>query len=144
MTPSQITLVKETFAAVRGDPDAAARLFYAKLFDRDPSLRTLFADDMSRQRALLMRMIAAAVDGLDDVAALVPTLEQLGARHVGYGVRDEHYAVVGAALLSTLEDALGDGFTEAVREAWATTYGTLAGAMQAGAARVVRPATEAA
>lgn len=144
MTPRQIELVQETFAAVRGDPDGAARLFYATLFALDPSLRALFAGDMTRQRALLMKMIATAVDGLDRIGELVPAIEDLGARHVAYGVRDEHYDVVGAALLSTLANALGDGLSDEARDAWAAVYGVLAGTMKAGAARVAGPDSAAA
>lgn len=51
-------------------------------------------------------------------------------RHAGYGVKAEHYATVGAALLWTLEKGLGEGFTPPVREAWSTMYGTVAAVMQ--------------
>ena len=61
-------------------------------------------------------------------------LRALGRRHVGYGVRDSHYATVGEALLWTLEQGLGDAFTPDVRAAWAETYGTRAGVMQRAAA----------
>jgi hemoglobin-like flavoprotein len=61
-------------------------------------------------------------------------VRQLGARHVGYGVRDEHYATVGTALLWTLEKGLAEEFTPEVRDAWAAAYGLLADVMQMGAA----------
>ena len=37
--------------------------------------------------------------------------------------------MVGAALLDTLAKGLGDEFTPEVRDAWATAYGVLSGAM---------------
>jgi nitric oxide dioxygenase len=49
---------------------------------------------------------------------------------VGYGVTDAHYDTVAVALLETLEKGLGPGFTPAVREAWTTTYTTLATVMK--------------
>ena len=64
---------------------------------------------------------------------MVPAVRQLGARHANYGVRDEHYATVGSALLWTLEQGLGDKFTPAVHDAWLTVYELLAGVMQMGA-----------
>jgi hemoglobin-like flavoprotein len=133
MTPRQISLVQESFAAVRADGDAAAALFYAKLFEQQPRLRSLFADDMTQQRQLLMTMIGAAVARLDRVDELLPALHDLGRRHTGYGVRDEDYAPVGAALLATLAEAFGPAFSDELRDAWATAYGILSGAMKAGA-----------
>ena len=49
------------------------------------------------------------------------------------GVRDDHYDTVGAALLSTLHQGLGDAFTPEVATAWATAYTLLAGTMKAAA-----------
>jgi hemoglobin-like flavoprotein len=60
---------------------------------------------------------------------IVPAVQALGRRHAGYGVREPHYATVGEALLWTLEQGLGEAFTPAVRNAWATAYGTLASVM---------------
>ena len=76
-----------------------------------------------------MNMIGAAVGMLDRPATLLPVLRQLGARHVGYGVQETHYATVGAALLLTLEQGLGDAFTPEVRSAWAALYGVISQTM---------------
>jgi hemoglobin-like flavoprotein len=56
-------------------------------------------------------------------------LRQLGARHGGYGVQDGHYAIVGAALIKTLEQGLGDAFTDDVRAAWLSVYGLISRTM---------------
>jgi len=69
------------------------------------------------------------VKSLDRLDQIVPAVQALGRRHAGYGVRAEHYETVGAALLWTLEQGLGDGFSPAVRDAWAQAYGTLASVM---------------
>jgi hemoglobin-like flavoprotein len=102
----------------------------------DPSLRPLFrGGDMARQGQMLMSMIGAAVSGLRNLEALTPVVRQLGARHAGYGVRTEHYATVGGALLWTLQRGLADDFTPEAREAWAAAYGLLSDVMQSGAAQ---------
>ena len=88
---------------------------------------------MKEQGVTLMKMLDAAVKGLTDLDALVPVVQKLGERHVGYGVTDQHYNV-GAALLWTLEQGLGDAFTDEVREAWTETYTVLSGAMKEAAA----------
>lgn len=134
MTPRQIALVRENFAAVKPIAGTAAALFYDRLFALDPALRALFKSDMREQGAKLMQMIGVAVAGLHAPEALVPTLRGLGRRHRGYGVEDRHYATVGEALIWTLRQGLGPAFTDEAREAWIAAYTLLAGVMQAGAA----------
>ena len=130
MTPQQKNLVQTTFAKVVPIAPTAAELFYGKLFEIDAALRPLFKGDMKQQGAKLMKMIGFCVNGLDDLPALVPAVQQLGRRHVGYGVVDAHYATVGAALLWTLEKGLGPDFTDEAKEAWAAVYGILATTMK--------------
>ncbi|HSV45920.1 MAG TPA: globin family protein [Ramlibacter sp.] len=133
MTPHQIDLVQKTFADVKPIAATAAELFYSRLFTLDPSLRGMFMGDMARQGQMLMSMIGAAVAGLRNLETLSPVVRQLGARHGGYGVRTEHYATVGSALVWTLEQGLGEKFTPPVREAWIAAYTLLADVMQLGA-----------
>jgi hemoglobin-like flavoprotein len=134
MTPQQRALVQQSFGAVAPLAAAVAAQFYGRPFELDPSLRALFRGDMGTQGRHLMSTLAVAVRGLDDLEALVPIVRSLGRRHLGYGVRDEHYAAVGEALLWTLERALGDGFTPAVRAAWDAAYELLATTMKEAAA----------
>jgi hemoglobin-like flavoprotein len=122
MNTEQITLVRHSFTLVQPIAAEAAALFYAHLFKADPSLKSLFKSDMKRQGEQLMNMIAAAVQILDRPPTLMPVLRSLGARHLNYGVRDEHYASVGTALIQTLQDGLGAQFTPEVRAAWIAMY----------------------
>ena len=85
---------------------------------------------MVAQGTKLMQMIALAVSKLDDPEVLMPTLQSLGRRHAGYGVRDEHYDSVGAALLKTLYQGLGVAYTAEVEEAWIDVYGVIASTMK--------------
>jgi len=129
-TPRQITVVQESFAAVAPIAADAADLFYQRLFTLDPSLRPLFPDDLEEQKRKLMQMLGLAVKGLNQPERLVPVLEDLGRRHGTYGVKDEHYDVVGEALLWTLAKGLGDAFTPEVEEAWLEVYGLIASTMK--------------
>ncbi len=140
MTPEQKILVQQSFTKVVPIADQAAALFYQRLFSLDPSLQPLFRGNMEEQGRKLMKMIGTAVNGLDDLDALVPAVQDLGRRHVGYGVEDGHYDTVGAALIWTLEQGLGDAFTNPTREAWVTVYGILASTMKTAAADVAGPA----
>jgi hemoglobin-like flavoprotein len=121
--------------------DAAATLFYDRLFVLDASLRPMFEKtDMTEQRRKLMAALAAVVNGLDNLALLIPVLENLGRYHVRYGVTRQHYETVGTALLWTLEQGLKDAWTPAVKVAWTTAYGTVAGVMSNPAASSNTPA----
>ena len=132
-TMTQIELVQKTFAVVAPIADDVAVLFYRRLFEIDPSLESMFKGDMTEQRRKLMVMLTAAVKGLPRLDRLIPVLEDLGRRHVHYGVVDRHYETVGEALLWTLEKGLGSAFTPEVKDAWTTVYGVLASTMKAGA-----------
>ncbi len=132
MNSEQINLVQSSFKDVRPIAVVAAEIFYARLFALDPSLRALFKGDMAHQGRMLMSMLNTAVNGLTNLEATVPVVRQLGIRHAGYGVQDEHFATVGSALISTLEQGLGEKFTADVREAWTAAYALLAGVMQLG------------
>lgn len=139
MHPDTIAHVRSSWQLVRPIAPQAAAIFYAHLFDADPSLRALFRSDLHTQGERLMRAIALAVDKLDDLPALVPVLQGLGRRHAGYGVVDAHYRTVGDALLRTLGDGLGERFTPAVRAAWTEAYRTMAGVMMAAAHDTTEP-----
>jgi hemoglobin-like flavoprotein len=134
MTPEQIQLVKTSFAAVAPIAEQAGLMFYDRLFTSDPSLRPLFKGDIAEQSRKLMSMIAVAVGGLDRLDTIVPAVQALGVRHAGYGVTPVHYDTVAGALLWTLGQGLGDGFTPEVEAAWVAAYTVLATTMQQAAA----------
>jgi nitric oxide dioxygenase len=129
MSPTAIALVQDSFRKIVPIADQAAAIFYARLFDLDPELRPMFGGDMTEQGRKLMSMLATAVGSLTRLDQLLPVVRALGIRHNGYGVSEEHYATVGAALLWTLEKGLGPEFTPAVRDAWTNTYALLANTM---------------
>jgi nitric oxide dioxygenase len=137
MTPRQIELVRDTFAAVRPKADAAAALFYTRLFEIAPEVRPMFRGDLAEQGRKLMTTLAFVVAGLHRFDKLRAAVSELGARHAGYGVRDHHYDAVAQALLWTLSQGLGDAFTPEVEEAWTVAYTVLSGAMRDAAAVAV-------
>ena len=131
MTPEEIDLVRTSFAAVAPSADEVAAAFYARLFEVAPETRAMFGDDLRGQGRKLMTMIGTVVWSLDNLPPLLAVVDSLARRHVGYGVRDDHYATVGAVLLWTLEQGLGERFTPATRDAWANAYALLSGRMMA-------------
>jgi len=136
MTPEQIKLVQSSWEQVKPISEKAAELFYGKLFELNPGYKALFPEDMAEQGRKLMAMINTAVNSLNNLEAVVPAVEEMGKRHVGYGVKDEDYDVVGEALLWTLGAGLGDAFTEDVKSAWTETYVVLSTTMKNAAATI--------
>ena len=138
MNATQISLVRSSFAQVEPIAEQAAAIFYDRLFELAPQVRALFKGDMKEQGRKLMAMLRTITLKLDDLDTLVPAAQGLARRHVAYGAKPEHYAVVGQALLDTLAKGLGDAFTPEVREAWTTAYGLLSKVMiDAAAAQAV-------
>ena len=138
MTPRQIDLIRASWSAVEPISDAAARLFYDRLFESDPAIKRLFAKtDMQAQRGILMQTLTLLVSSLDDFERVVPVLEALGRVHAGYGVRQRHYDTVEAALLWALDRGLGEAFDDETADAWATAYSAVASVMIEAAADVV-------
>ena len=85
MTPEQIALVQASFRNVVPIRDAAASLFYTRLFKLDPSLKPMFQNDMKQQGRKLMIAIATVVQGLNDLEEILPVIQDLGRRHASVG-----------------------------------------------------------
>ena len=135
MTSQQIALVRESFAKIVPASEQAAALFYDRLFAVDPSTRPLFRGDMKSQGAKLMAAIGSVVEALDRIETMMDDLRALARRHGRYGVHEGHYASVGAALVWTLEQGLGSGWTPEVKAAWSDAYALLADVMQPAAGK---------
>ena len=129
MTPQQVNEVQASFAKVVPIADRAAALFYGRLFEMAPETRALFRSAMNRQGRKLMSTLVTIVNSLGDFDALVPVVRDLAKRHVAYGVVPEHYALVGSALLWTLEQGLGEEFSPTLRAAWEAAYSALSEVM---------------
>lgn len=129
MTPRQIALVRQQFGLVARHADTVAAGFYDTLFTLDGTLRPLFPADLAAQRGKLVQVLAHVILSLHDLGAVIDDVRALAARHAGYGVTSTDYDTVGIALLTTLDDHLGDRFDDEARAAWALCYGTLADAM---------------
>jgi hemoglobin-like flavoprotein len=115
--------------------------FYARLFAVAPAVAPLFAaTDLRRQKQKLLAALVLLRRSLRDLDAVVPKLRAMGARHVGYGARPEHYPVVGAVLIDSMADVAGDAWRPEYARAWAAAFDVVSGAMIAGAADAAQAA----
>ena len=129
MTPDHVKLVQDSFAKIGPIADTAAALFYNRLFEIAPEVKTLFRGDMIEQGRKLMKTLTIVVNGLGNLDSILPAARALAKRHVTYGVRPSHYTLVGEALLWTLEGGLGSEWTPDLRTAWSAAYATISNFM---------------
>jgi hemoglobin-like flavoprotein len=134
MTPEDIHLLRKSFDHVERQSHVAALVFYQRLFELDPALRPLFKTNIEDQARKLMEMLGLALSLAEQPGKLEAVLMASGARHSGYGVREEHYATVGRAMLDMLAEVLGKNFAGATRQAWVDFYTYIAETMKRGAA----------
>ncbi|SHE19538.1 globin family protein [methanotrophic endosymbiont of Bathymodiolus puteoserpentis (Logatchev)] len=130
LSADQIRLIQESWQRILPIKEQAAELFYARLFELDPSVKKLFKGKLDYQGDKLMTTLDVVVNSLDNLGEVEAMLQAMGKRHIIYGVEVAHFETVGAALLSALEQGLGEYFTEEVKEAWAIAYGLIADTMK--------------
>ena len=127
--------LETSFDLIAPRGDELMDVFYARLFAAAPAVRPLFAGtDLRRQKAMLLSALVLVRKSLRDLGPLVPKLAELGARHVAYGARPEHYPVVGAALIASMAEVAGEAWRPEYERAWAAAFDVVAGAMLDGAA----------
>src|SRR5215210_4270065 len=109
MTTKQIELIKSSWSMVGTiDPVTVGTLFYNRLFELAPEVKSMFRSSIPEQSKKLLAMLGYVVSKLDKLEDVMDEVSKLAQRHVNYGVKDEHYTVVGSALLWTLEKGLAD------------------------------------
>jgi hemoglobin-like flavoprotein len=135
MTSKTIHALRTSFARVEALGHVAALIFYKRLFELAPKLRPMFPGGIEEQSKKLMDVLSSAIGMLDRPEDLRVALEQLGARHAGYGVKPEHYNIVGTALIDMLASVLAGSFSPPLRAAWTELYEAIASTMLSGAAR---------
>jgi hemoglobin-like flavoprotein len=126
MTPKQIELVQNSWQHVVTNVSEAGEIFYARLFDKNPQLRSMFSTDIREQSRKLIGIITFAVKKLNNLSEVISDVQALGRRHGKYGVQPSHYVIVADSLLWTLEKGLGDQWNDETKDAWTKLYTTLA------------------
>ena len=131
----ELDALEESFDLVAADGERLMDVFYARLFAAAPAVKPLFAHtDLRRQKAMLLAALVLLRKSLRNLDAIVPTLHALGARHVSYGARPEHYPVVGEVLIASMAEVAGDAWRPEYERAWAAAFEVVAGVMLEGAA----------
>uniref|UniRef100_A0A7S1DV93 Globin domain-containing protein n=1 Tax=Hemiselmis andersenii TaxID=464988 RepID=A0A7S1DV93_HEMAN len=136
------TRVQDSWRVVEKDLDTHGIKFFMRIFEIAPGALQLFSfrdvkdleksPELKKHASRVMGTVGKAVAGLTDVKTLIPVLQALGVQHSLYGVKGEHFPIVGEALLWTLEQGLGPAglWTPEVKEAWTETWGTIVSVMK--------------
>jgi len=126
--------LETSFDLVAPHGDELMDVFYARLFAAAPAVKPLFADtDLKKQKGMLLATLVLLRKSLRNLDAIVPKLRELGARHVAYGARPEHYPVVGEVLIASMAEIAGTAWTDPYEQAWSAAFEIVAGAMIEGA-----------
>ncbi|MFL6206400.1 MAG: globin domain-containing protein [Acidimicrobiales bacterium] len=133
MTPEQLASVRATAVLVERAIDQCASCFYDDLFDRHPSTRRLFADDVMSAGATLLDELLGLIAATDDLGAFLLQARALGLRLQRRGIHAADYAFVGDALIAAIEAVVGDTWTVDVEAAWRRMYALVVEAMLEGA-----------
>ena len=133
LTIAQAEMVTRSDACIAADPADFSALFYHRLFERHPFVRSLFPDDMASQVGIFREKVHALMAAIDDLLSFHADLAALGARHVGYGVKPRHYDAVGEVLIDTFAEMAGETFDQETRAAWSTLYAEVTAIMLAAA-----------
>jgi hemoglobin-like flavoprotein len=130
MTTRQIEIVRATWQLAATNAETVGPLFYETLFEIAPDVKNMFTRTaMPEQSKKLVSMLWYIISNLNSRTDIVDEITKLAQRHVKYGVEEKHYSYVGAALVMTLEKAIGDFWNEEVKDAWVACYGMLSSAM---------------
>ena len=130
MTAQQIHLVKSSWKIFQSiSPELVGDVFYSKLFMAEPAVRSMFHISKQEQSKKLIEMLNVIIGRLDRMEELTENIRQLAIRHVKYGVKRKHYAMIGDALLWTLQNGLGKDWNEEVKEALSACYKLLSQTM---------------
>lgn len=135
-------IIKESFEVAKPLADEVVAKFYEFLWTDYPESKALFEKvSMEDQKKALIGSLVFIVDHLEETEKVVKYLEDMGARHVNYGVETAHYGWVGSTLLKTFAHFFGEKWTPELKAQWTEAYTIISTTMQNGAAQVAKKAS---
>ena len=131
-----VELLESSFQLVAPKGEELVSRFYERLFKKYPAVKPLFKKtSIKEQKKKLLASLVLVIQNIRRPEKLTPVLQDMGARHVGYGVQPAHYDAVGENLLAVLGEVAGSAWTPQVKQAWTEAYGAIKTIMLAGAER---------
>lgn len=130
-------VIKETFAQAKPmGAHVVDRIFDALISDQ-PSTGAVFKNiDMRRLKQNFLNAMVFIVDNIDKPDQLKPYLQDLGARHVQYGVKAAYFPVFGKALIGSLQSFFKSKWTDEINQQWEEAFLLITESMLEGANEV--------
>ncbi|MHC4210486.1 MAG: PP2C family protein-serine/threonine phosphatase [Planctomycetota bacterium] len=135
-TDANIELVQRSFDIVSLKADEFTEAFYRNLFGDYPAAQPLFEHvDLVRQRKKLFAMLTLVVSHLKRMDILFPVMEELGQRHIRYGVTSDLYGAFVSSFLKSVGEVAPEHWDRDVADAWQAALDQICDQMIAGAER---------
>ncbi|MFK3690861.1 NO-inducible flavohemoprotein [Agrobacterium tumefaciens] len=129
LSNNTILIVKGSAPALAVHGTAITTSMYARLF-QDDHVKELFNHSNQGEGGSQVHALAAAIvayaQNIDNLTPVVPVVERIAHKHIGYHILPEHYPYVATALLGAIKEVLGDAATPELIEAWGEAYWFLA------------------
>jgi nitric oxide dioxygenase len=129
MNPHQKELIKATIPILRASGEDLTKYFYNRMFTNHPELRNIFNmgnQANGRQKSALANAVLAYAENIDNPAVLLNVLKGIGTKHVSLNIQPEQYKIVGANLIGSIAEVVGEAATPEILEAWTAAYNELA------------------
>jgi len=126
LSKQTIDTVKATVPVLQQHGQAITERMYIVLFEKYPETKALFKNAPDNQPGILSAAVAAYAANIDKLDVLKNAVERMAIAHVRSHVQPEHYPMVGDAILTALQDVLGETATPQILEAWKEAYFFLA------------------
>jgi nitric oxide dioxygenase len=134
LSAETIAIVKATIPALAEHGTTITKAMYGRLF-KNEHIRALFNHANQGENGAQVHALAAAIlayaQNIENLGALMPAVERIAHKHIGYHILPEHYPFVAEALLGAIKDVLGDAATDEILTAWGEAYWFLAEILKA-------------
>lgn len=125
LSQTSINIVKSTAPILQQHGETLTKHFYQRMFLHNPEVAPFFNSANqaggTQQRALAGAICAYAAN-IDNLEVLGGAVELIANKHSSLMVKQEHYPIVGANLLASIKEVLGEGATDQVLAAWDEAY----------------------
>ncbi|MEA1677502.1 globin domain-containing protein [Nitrospirillum sp. BR 11163] len=127
LSPETIAVVKATAPLLAEHGPTITKAMYRRLF-QDDHIRALFNHANQGENGAQVHALAGAIlayaRNIENLGALIPVVERVAHKHIGYHILPEHYPYVATALLGAIKEVLGDAATDTVLNAWGRPTGS--------------------
>jgi nitric oxide dioxygenase len=129
LSQQTIDIVKSTAPVLAEHGEALTAHFYKRMFEHNPEVKPFFNQSNQQsgvQQKALATAITAYAANIDNLAVLGNAIDTIVNKHVSLQIKPEQYPIVGANLLASIKEVLGNAATDDIIKAWNEAYNFLA------------------